>query len=42
VGVGWDDDQAVSAWAGLPVLDGDRTADAARFPGVRLFDPLAQ
>jgi gamma-glutamylputrescine oxidase len=28
VTVGWDDEPAVSAWPGLPPLDGDRTADA--------------
>jgi glycine/D-amino acid oxidase-like deaminating enzyme len=28
VDVGWDDDQAIASWAGLPPLDGDRTADA--------------
>lgn len=26
--VGWDDDPVVAAWAGLPPLPGDRTADA--------------
>jgi len=26
--VGWDEDPAVAAWPGLPVLDGHRTADA--------------
>ncbi len=28
IGVGWDDDPRVAAWAGLPPLPGDRTADA--------------
>ncbi|MEP7020673.1 MAG: FAD-binding oxidoreductase [Pseudonocardiales bacterium] len=26
--VGWDDDPVVASWAGLPPLDGDRSADA--------------